>query len=205
MTNNESYIFGLLMTDGNLSLSDRNRGKVRLELSIKDKDIIDKLVELIPNSTFSERIRTTNFHNNYHSVIFRNSTIAFRTFLIENGFPTKNKTLNATVPTDAYSEIDFWRGVIDGDGSLGITNNNKPYISLATKSEGLKNAYCLFLHNHFNIEKNVNRNKRDNIYNIMVIGDKAVDIAKLLYLSNDESIHLNRKYQKALEMQNYIK
>ena len=50
MNSIESYIYGLLITDGNLSLSTRNRGRVILEISEKDEDIIDKLLTLIPNS-----------------------------------------------------------------------------------------------------------------------------------------------------------
>ena len=37
MNENESYIFGLLMTDGCLELRDRNRGKISLEISYKLK------------------------------------------------------------------------------------------------------------------------------------------------------------------------
>lgn len=40
MNSIESYIYGLLVTDGNLSLSTRNRGRVILEISEKDEDII---------------------------------------------------------------------------------------------------------------------------------------------------------------------
>lgn len=35
-----SYIFGLLVTDGSILLNTRNRGKVTIELSEKDEDII---------------------------------------------------------------------------------------------------------------------------------------------------------------------
>ena len=61
MNSIESYIYGLLITDGNLSLSIRNRGRVILEISEKDEDIIDKLLTLIPNSHKRFRTRNTNF------------------------------------------------------------------------------------------------------------------------------------------------
>lgn len=59
MNENESYIFGLLITDGNLSLNTRNRGKVTLEINKRDEDIIEKLFNLIPNSKIHERVRNT--------------------------------------------------------------------------------------------------------------------------------------------------
>ena len=43
----ESYIFGLLITDGNIYFAkERNRGRVTLEISERDKDIVEKLHEL---------------------------------------------------------------------------------------------------------------------------------------------------------------
>lgn len=205
MNENESYIFGLLMTDGCLELRERNRGKISLEISYNDRDIIDKLIKIVPKSIITERTRQTNFKEEYHSITFNNFDLSFRTFLIENGFPTADKTNNATIPINDYSEIDFWRGVIDGDGSLGITKDNRPFISLTTKSEQLKNFYCDFLYRRFDITKNVKRNKRDNIYNILVFGRKAIEIAKLLYTSSKSELYINRKYQKAMEMLNVVK
>lgn len=44
------YIIGLFQGDGSLSESTRNRGKFQYEISIKDRDIIDKLYPLFSNS-----------------------------------------------------------------------------------------------------------------------------------------------------------
>ena len=61
----ESYVYGLLITDGSLNLSTRNRGKVTLEVNNKDSDIVEKLYKVIPNSSVRERTRTTNFSKNF--------------------------------------------------------------------------------------------------------------------------------------------
>lgn len=168
MNESESYIYGLLITDGSLYLSTRNRGRITLEVSEKDKDIVEKLYNEIPNSTIRERTRNTNFKIGYSTKIFSNTRLEFREKLISQGFPTKNKTLVASTPSVNYNQYHFWRGVIDGDGSLGITGNNKPFISLVTKSENLKNEYLNFLFTELGITKNINRNNRDNIYNIYI-------------------------------------
>lgn len=197
MDKNESYIFGILVTDGNLYLTSRNRGKVQLEISKKDEDLVDKLVKLVPFSSKGSRKRKTNFSKSEVGyVCFRNTKMEFRKKLIENGFPVKNKTLNASTPLGEYEEISFWRGVIDGDGSVGITSKNEPFVSLVTKSEFLKEKYLEFLHKKFGITKKLNRNKRDNVYNIVVKNKNAKDLANLLY--NNDEIHLNRKYDKAM-------
>ena len=166
MNKNYSYIFGLLITDGSLSLNTRNRGKVVLEISKRDEDIVDKLVKYIPNSYKKFRTRITNFSNSkpVDFVSFCNHYKWFRDYLIENGYPLKDKSITANIPNKKYDECSFWRGIIDGDGSVGITNyKNIPFISLTTKSESLKCEYLKFLYNNFNIIRNINRNKRDNI------------------------------------------
>lgn len=196
----ESYIFGLLITDGSLSLYSRNRGRVSLELGEKDKDIIEKLIKEIPGSKIKFRERITNFSKGiFKSVLFTNHHLEFRTKLINWGFPIKDKTINASIPTEEFSEIDFWRGVIDGDGSIGLTSAGLPFVSLVTKSENLKNEYIKFLDKYLNLKKKVNRNKRDSIFNIMSNSGNAVKIVNLLY-SDNPPIYLERKYNKYLDI-----
>lgn len=203
LDDNFSYIFGFLITDGNLQLSTRNRGKVTIELHIKDEDIIDKLLLAIPNSFKRYRTRNTNFKSDYRSVIFSNYHREFRQMLIDAGFPISNKTNLASSPKVPFNEISFWRGVIDGDGSIGFTSQNEPFISLVTKSEFLKDSYLDFLKKTFNIEKHLKRNTRDCVYNIVVKNEVAVELAKLLYLDQDNILCLNRKLQQAQLLQTW--
>ena len=116
----KSYIFGLLGADGSLYLTTQNRGKMTLEVNIKDKDICEKLFHIIPNSSVTERTRNTNFKDEYHSVVFSNHQLSFRQEMIDFGFPTEDKTNNISIPNQEYSERDFWRGVIDGDGKVKV-------------------------------------------------------------------------------------
>ena len=194
----KSYIYGLLGTDGSLSLSERNRGKITLEVNSKDNDIIEKLYHLIPNSTMRERTRNTNFKENYTTAIFSNYQLEFRQEMIAFGLPITDKTNMIGPPIQKYSKRDFWRGVIDGDGSLGFTGQGKPFVSLVTKSENLKVAYCNFLLEEFGIIKEISRNKRDNVYNIMVSNEEAQSLCRYLY--NGAALYLDRKYNKALEI-----
>lgn len=199
---NISYIYGLFVTDGNIYIQKgKNKGKCVLELSYKDKDIIEKLYNIIPNCFIRERVRNTNFSKQYHSISINNYTKEFRQKLFEYGFPKRNKTLNANIPIKEYSESDFWRGVIDGDGSIGITKNSEPFISLVTKSDCLFNAYLEMLKRNFNLYKVVNKNKRDNCYNIVVKNEDAIALGEFLY--NKASVYINRKYEKFLEFKNW--
>lgn len=203
MDSQESYIYGLLLADGNIYFTDRNRGRVSLELNVKDKDIVLKLFQLIPNSHIRERTRDTNFKKGYASCSFVNSQLEFRTWLFNCGFPKEDKTFNAAPPKVDYVEKDFWRGFIDGDGSIGITSKNIPFISLVTDSENIKDAYLDYLYRNYGLKKKSSRNKRDNAFNIMVTNENAVKIVKDLYLGS--SLYLDRKYQKALELQSWVR
>ena len=88
MIRNIDYIFGILVTDGSIELSSRNRGKVRLEVKYEDRDIVYKLQERIEGSTVTERTRDTNFKKSYHSICFNNST-ATLTLIITDVPPIK--------------------------------------------------------------------------------------------------------------------
>lgn len=200
-----SYLFGLFVTDGNLTLNTRNRGRISLEVSEKDKDIIEKLFKLIPNSSISERTRDTNFKLDYHTYNFTNSRREFREWFIKRGFPVTNKTETCGIPSEKYSIFDFWRGVIDGDGSLGITAKGFPFISLVTKSEPLKIAYCDFLKEYYNIDKNVNRNKRDDVYNIVLFREDAQQLIHDLYIKDNPSLYIDRKYNSALKALEWVR
>lgn len=202
MNDIESYIFGLLVIDGSLYLSKKgSKGRVTLEVNSKDSDIIYKLYNIIPNSSVRQRIRNTNFKNNYKTKIFSNSRKEFREFLILNGFPVFRKSENVGPPNSTYDELHFWRGVIDGDGSIGITSKNIPFISFVTVSENLKNSYVKFIEKTLNRKIKTTRNKRDNAYNIMISGKDAIILTKILYIDNKNGLYLERKYKKALDLQ----
>lgn len=199
----KSYIYGLLLADGTFNISNQKiySGSVVLEMQNTDEDIINKLMQLIPHSTKSYRNRNTNFKSNYNSVIFRNSRSSFIRMLVDFGMPIKNKSINAQPPIVEYDKNAFWRGVIDGDGSLGIRKNSSetygPHLSLTTKSDTLKAAFCEYMSDITGKTYSPKRNKRDNIYNIGVGGYFACKILKEIYANS--SIYLERKYQNYLQ------
>lgn len=199
----KSYIYGLLLSDGNMHIvnSESYTGVVQLEVSKRDEDIVDKLCDIVPYSTKRERVRNTNFLDNYNCVSFAVYRQYFIKDLIDFGFPVENKTINARPPIVEYNKNAFWRGVLDGDGSLGIRHNSKgkleAYLSLTTKSELLKEAFCEYLTSITGRKYNPKRNKRDNIYNIGCGGHAACKVLNEIY--NGCTIYLNRKYENYLE------
>jgi len=193
-----SYLIGIFQTDGHLQSSSRNRGRLTIEISFKDRDLLPKLQKVIPvNTTIYTRVRKTNFCTSYTSTTLNIFNLEFRNEIVKCGVPYGKKSNIIQPPIVKYSENDYWRGIIDGDGSLGFTTQGFPFISLVTASENLYLAFKKFLKKH-DIDINLNRNKRDNVYNIMLNKEKAQLIVRLLYVNS--TISLKRKYEKALEI-----
>lgn len=194
MIRNIDYIFGLLVTDGSIEFLSRNRGKVRLEVKYEDKDIVYKLQERIDGSTITERIRDTNFRKKYHSICFNNYRIEFRTLLVDMGYPTENKSENECPPKIEYNSREFWRGVIDGDGSIGYTKAGRPFVSLITGSDKLHEEFTKFLKNELDIVRIVNRNNRDNCYVFSLFDEDAIKLCDYIY--SEAEIYIDRKYKE---------
>lgn len=197
----ESYVYGLILTDGSIYLTTRNRGKITIELKRQDEELLLKLQKQIPHSKITRRTRNTNFKQNSETSILSNYQKEFRDFFLSVGIPSKNKSIIGTIPNTLFSESDFWRGVIDGNGSLGYTNNNEPFVSLVVKSEMLKDAFLELINIKFNIRKCIKPNTRDNVYNIILKNENAIDFLNFIY--TDADIYMLRKYDMYLKIKNW--
>ena len=198
-----SYLIGFMQTDGHLQSSSRNRGRLSIEINKKDIDIIEKFRKIIPvNSTMYERTRKTNFSSGHTSITMNVFDLNFRNTINYYGVPYGKKSNIIKPPPCAYSEIDYWRGIIDGDGSLGITGTGLPYLSLVTASENLYQSYKEWLQK-YNINISVNRNTRDNVYNVTLFIERAQTIIDILY--SNSCIYLERKKILAEEAMQWIR
>lgn len=191
-----AYLFGLIQTDGHLYQNSRNRGRMSIELGKRDEEILLKLQKRLPfNSTISERTRKTNFKDEYISVIWNVFDKRFRDFLMENRLPGGRKSKTIVSPVGRYSKIDYFRGLIDGDGSLGLTANGFPFLSFITASSEIAGEYLDFLKSITNREKTTTANKRDNVFNIAIYKEDTQKVVQILYYK--KCLALRRKLEKA--------
>lgn len=200
-----SYFYGFALTDGHLRETTRNRGGLSIEIGYKDYNIIEKFKKMFPLGIIKTRSRITNFSKGVESktVCIRFNHLTFREKLKSYGFPVGKKSDIVSTPSGYYSKQDFWRGVIDGDGSLGFTNKNFPYISLVTKSESLANSYKDLIMDIVGYRPETQRNKRDNVYNIMIIKENAIKL--ITYLYYDNCVGVDRKLKSANEIKQWIR
>lgn len=200
-----SYFVGFVQGDGHLSRnpSHPNKGKLEIELSIRDVDILHKFHDLFPDSSISYRKRDTNFKQDYECATFRICNQAFRERLEFLGVPVGKKSEVVRPPLVPFRGRDYWRGIIDSDGSLGITSKGLPYVSLVTTSEHMARAYEQFIFTFTGKHKTTTRNVRDRAYNIALFREDAVKLASAIYYEG--SLCLERKKAKALEVCSWVR
>jgi hypothetical protein len=199
-----AYMYGLIQTDGHMSSETRNRGKVRIELSEQDRAVLETFMQLVPyHSKISARTRVTNFSQQHTSVTWSIYDKRFRDCLLSLGMPYGKKSALIAPPTTEYSQIDYFRGILDGDGSLGFTDSGWPFISLVTASTALAEAYASFLSTLTGKTKMLAPNKRDRVYNIVIMREDAQLIASTLYY--DGCLALTRKQRSAQGVKQWLR
>jgi hypothetical protein len=106
-------------------------------------------------------------------------------------------------PNSDFSEPDYFRGLVDGDGSLGFTAKARPFISFATKSENIAKTYLKLIQKITGTTKDNSKNERDNAYNIMLNNEDAQILCSYLYY--DDCLALDRKVASAKMVTDWIR
>ncbi|MGW8850402.1 hypothetical protein ACWGNE_21840 [Streptomyces xiamenensis] len=199
-----AHMFGFLQMDGSLSAGKGNRGRLSVEVGHRDIGLLQEFQRITPYYTsISERVRDTNFTSSYHSAVWTLCSLEARTQLMELGLPQGRKSHLVRPPTMSFMAADYWRGVIDADGSLGITAQGLPFLALTTASEALAHAFCAYTRAVTGAERVPARNSRDSIFNIMYTKESAVEMIKHLYYPG--SCGLERKQQSAARASRWLR
>ncbi|MHA6631385.1 LAGLIDADG family homing endonuclease [Pseudonocardia sichuanensis] len=176
-----AYFFGFAQTDGSLYAGRGQKGRLTIELSARDADILHAFTQILSvYSSTHYRDRTTNF-GTHRAAVWSVYDLALRRELVELGLPPGRKSDTVAPPTVPFSARDYLRGVIDGDGSVGFTSTGRPFISLVTASRSLAGFFCAQALEVAGAHRTLKRNTRDRIYNPMVGGDPAAPMAAWLY------------------------
>jgi len=197
----DAYIYGLLLADGNLYETTRNRGKISMELRIRDIDVLYMIEDFFSEYScrISTRRRDTNFKKNYESCCITFHSWDLRKLVKSFGFPSGKKCEIADVPNCEYDRTSFWRGYLDGNGSFSFVKQGWPIVSLGTKSESLKKEYLKFLEDVTGEKKNVNRNKRDYFYNIVSSRERSQSLINALDYKS-ATLYIKHKKESALKI-----
>lgn len=190
------YWIGFLYADGHIE-----KGRPRISLTLQ-KDDHEHLVKF--SNFFGCTIREVKGSGKYKDVTYIRCAFSSQKIYDKLKFFdfTNNKTLSIIPHFLLIGSKDFWRGLVDGDGSLYYSNEVK------RKSETLKmdlygteetlKSFLSYIHaNSITTEAKPRKRKNANVYQV-TISDVTCKAIKLLY--QDATIYLDRKYNTYLEM-----
>ncbi|MFD9316878.1 LAGLIDADG family homing endonuclease [Streptomyces sp. NPDC060053] len=199
-----AYMFGFLQADGNLYQGAGRKGRLTVEINAKDVQILRHFQKLTPYySNITARTRCTNFAASHSSATWTLCSLEARTTLNELGLPYGRKSKTVAPPHGDFSPRDYLRGLIDADGSVGYTAKGFPFISLTTASTAIGTYLCRYAQQLTGAERNIKRNARDAIYNILYTKEKAQKLATELYYNG--CLALERKKTTADTLNDWVR
>ena len=203
--NNEadSYFYGLLLADGNLTENINGSNKIQISLCKQDEYILRELKSFLnsSNKITTRKIESHTGVKEYSHFCIGSVTLYER--LVRMGM-TPRKSCNESLPNfDWMENRHFWRGVVDGDGSLYYMHG-RPKLKLIGSEDVVKgfNEFCW--KNCFTKRATIVKDNRcAGLYYICFNGEEALQISNVLY--SDSTVKLIRKYNKYVEFVNFFK
>lgn len=196
-TSEALYWIGFLYADGHI---EKDRPRVALTLSEVDKHHLRKFGEFFGENLVIRKAEGRVMKNNGYvsnptfRVAFSSKKIYQK--LVDMGF-THRKTYEI-IPNDVLiNSRDFWRGVVDGDGWV----INGKVIGVGLSGSELTIKEFLYFIRKSGIEtatSPLKSTRSDHLWSCELHSHKAVSVLKLLY--ENATVHLDRKYQKYLEI-----
>jgi hypothetical protein len=200
ITDQSAYWVGMLIADGNVSIKN-GLSIVALHLQDVDKDHIDKFRDFVGSSYKLGRYINKKTGRTYYSILFSSERMA--NDLAKYGVVPR-KCFIAKIKGGIENSRDLWRGIVDGDGYMGIyhkktlagTTRIEPLISL-TGSLHVCLQFKAFLENTLGLSM-PNVYPAKNSYTFPISGHRAVRAIKLLYANY--TVALDRKSAIAKEI-----
>ncbi len=187
-----AYWIGFMMADGHIR---DTRNSIRLNLASRDRFHIEKFKSFlesghkITDSSYITKHGTLTFSS---SIEIRNKRLMDD--LIAYGVTSK-KSHTATTSGKLLTNLDFWRGVIDGDGCLFRNTDNTAGLFLIG-SFTLVNQFKDFVE-YLGIPPRAKVQPKSNVFTYRVGGNKAIKVLRHCYGSKP-IYYLDRKHTKAL-------
>lgn len=201
------YWAGFLMADGSISDTQAEK-RTHCGLGVKDRKHVEALAAFVGRG---EAVYNRPYRKE-HVPTYRwyVSSDRIADDLARWGIVPRKGRIDDTAPKgEALDSIDFWRGVIDGDGSVRWSGRS-PMIGL-TGRRGICEAFVAFVEKHMELQflKKIGARLKVYDYNengacrVVINAVNAGRLAELLYGGAPESLCLDRKRERALEMIGY--
>ncbi len=180
-------------------------GSPTIILSIQAGDIeqVQNFAKFLKTDKPVKAVECKQYEGSYNSgpqVRFRVSSNELANDLAKFGVVPK-KSLIAEVRQNLNLSVDFWRGYIDGNGSIFLhKGNNYPYLIVSSASERLLEQFSQFCKNNApGCKANVKFSTKTQ-GEVRIGGSYALKLLKIIY---HEPPHLDRKNRKAMSLLRY--
>jgi len=191
LTPEARYWIGFLFADGTIRREKNNSDKIRLVLSSIDILHVEKFKRFVgaQHKISSYSSKNAAIDTGLSEFCFRSNKIGAR--LRELGLLGKQ----GHIPSDDLKMCPhFWRGVVDGDGHVGIHNCGwklRPHPSLELCiNKKMGEQFLNFVHT-FVPDTKVKISWHRGIYRVRLVGKTAYPVIKSLY--ENSSVYLERK------------
>lgn len=193
-TEEKAYWLGFIGADG--VLYDNNQFK--LQLAPQDRSHLQKLLNsLESNHLIHESRSTLSNGKTYLGYQFTITSAPFAQDLIDKGVtPRKSLTLQPYIIPDNNLQRHYWRGFIDGDGS--ILRNRCGYTLQLVGNMNVVTAFKTWAGQYISTKKTITKHSSANAY-YFCLGKKSEVITLLQVLYSDCNIALDRKKEKSEE------
>jgi hypothetical protein len=182
------YWIGFLYADGHVR-KDGAEHSIEVEIELKDREHLVKFAKFLECNKEPKQ-----YSNNSCTLKIYSKKINQK--LKELGLH-HNKSYTAKPHELLKNSRDFWRGVVDGDGSIS-NQLGSAFIHLCGTKDTIQ-EYINFLNlQKVNTKAKPNKPQQDkSLHQVGLACDKAIIAMDILY--KDATIYLDRKYQKYLE------
>jgi hypothetical protein len=200
LTAEARYWIGMLITDGCVT-EQRGCPCIALLLQGRDRRHVEKLIEFLGSTNvIQDEVHFDNgIVKSRDGKGFKSSRVAFRSKRLGDALarygvvPRKSKTAKVI---GLEMDRDFWRGAIDGDGSLFFDKRGVPTVALCG-SEFLVNQFATYIKT-VSPECVAKPHPASTIFAVSASGSHAYRVAEALYA--DCCVALDRKLETAREI-----
>lgn len=195
-----AWVFGLLLTDGNLHVRDNANGgrSAQLTLKMTDEDVIRKVRDIVaPHAVV--KVNISSQHK--PAFVFHIGCLGYVAQLEKYGI-CQRKSMREVAHPEFQHNANFWRGVLEGDGCLWSDKRGRPGIQLVgskTLCESFR-TYVKKLTECNKLSRVVNKGVGNDMFVFRVARRRIVtEICKTLWSSAPKHIRMARKYNLAAQ------
>jgi len=192
ITNEAAYWIGFLFADGSVILEQKGSAIVQVRLSEVDRNQVVKLREFLGSTHAIGTCPPGNFGGYTSRASVRLSVVSehLASRLLDLG------RYEGPIARRLVTSCHFWRGVVEGDGSIFISKRGHAVFGVVG-SRRLLDAFLDFLRDH-DLARQMTVRPHKSIYSLSTAGHLAEQIVEELY--GDGGLALERKAAAARPM-----